>query len=95
MAELIRLDDWRQRGAVTRQDAARIIGCSPAKIAQMCAAGQLHGCKAGRKALVAVYSIRRYLGEPVEYAPISAPAPSAQRSARLQKILAEAERRLS
>lgn len=91
----LQLNDWRQRGAVSRKDAAAILGCSPAKVAQLCREGKLHGCQAGRRALVAVYSIRRYLGEPVEYAPISAPAaPSATRSVRVQKVIAEAERRL-
>lgn len=88
--------DWRERGAVSRQEAAEILGISSATIAELAKAGQLHEKRAGRKVLVAVYSIRKYLGEPVELAPIAVPASHerASVSPRARRILVEARHRL-
>ncbi len=80
--------DWRQRGAVSREEAAQILGVSPGKVDEM--RDELHAKKIGRRVLIPVWALRVCLGE--SEAPVSRPPP-APISARAARLLRNAQRR--
>lgn len=63
MRDPVLLGEWRQRGAVTRLDAARILGISPRNLDKMLKRKEIESKKSGRRVLVPVHELRRFLGE--------------------------------
>lgn len=96
MRESVELSSWRQRGAVAREDAARILDISAAKVDDLRSSGELHSKRVGRRVLIPVWSIRSYLGEVLDEGAAPAPAPVLRQemSPRVRRVLAEARRRL-
>src|SRR5262245_21771943 len=91
------LQQWRDLGAVAREDAARILGSSSKSIDKLCKEGALQARHAGRRVLITVHSIRCYLGELRSEMPIEANRRSERPSLSPadQRIVAEARRRVS
>lgn len=66
--------DWRHRGAVSRELAAKILGFSLKIIDGLVRDGKLRACPGGRRVAITVSSILRHLGDAE---PGIAPAPAA------------------
>lgn len=60
---------WRERPFLTLQDAAEIVGCSPATLYGAAAAERLEFCRLGGRTLVKTPSLIAYIGTAKPWVP--------------------------